>query len=67
MTRADPYNVLTNRDDFNFLKDLIWYTNTDSLINNLDKRKTRMKLNFPVIVYIWEVFPKHCVYDITAL
>ena len=52
MTRVGPYNVLTNRDDFNFLKDLICYTNTDSLINNLEKFKTRMKLNSPVIVCI---------------
>ena len=69
MTRVgNPYNVLTNRDDFNdskFLKKLIcWYTNADSLINKLDELRTRIKLYSPDIVCISEVFPKHCLYDI---
>ena len=52
MTRVgNPCNVLTNRDDFNdskFSQRLIcWCTNADSLINKLDKLKTRIKLFSP--------------------
>ena len=53
----------------NFLKDLAisWYANADSLINKFDELKTRIKLYFPDIVCISEVFPKHCLYDITEV
>ena len=56
MIRVDLINV----DDFNdskFSQRLIcWYTNIDSLINKLDKLKSRLKLYFPDIVCILEVF-----------
>ena len=61
MTRVgNPHNVLTNIDDFNDSKFsqrcICWYTNIDSLINKLDKLKIRLKLYFPDIVCISEVF-----------
>ena len=71
MTRVGNPYILTNRDDFNdskFSQRLIcWYTNADSLIDKLNKLKTRIKLYTPDIVCISEVFPKHCLYDITEV
>ena len=44
-----------------------WYTNADSLINKLEELKCRMTESCPDIVCITEVFPKHCVADVSVV
>ena len=44
-----------------------WYTNSDSLLNKLDELKCRTSGSCPDIVCVTEVFPKHCVADVSIV
>ena len=42
-----------------------WYTNADSLLNKIDELKCRINSSQPDIVCVTEVFPKHCVTEVS--
>ena len=44
-----------------------WYTNANSLINKLDELQCRIKVTFPDILCVTEVYPKNYVYDVSPV
>ena len=42
-----------------------WYTNADSLLNKIDGLKCRINSSQPDIVCVTEIFPKHCVTEVS--
>ena len=44
---------------------MCWYTNADSLTNNLDELQCRTKVTSDILC-VTEVYPKNCVYDVSS-
>ena len=69
---GSPSNTYTEVNKLNDSRSIsqrftCWYTNADSLINKLDELKSRINLYSPDVICITEVFPKHCIYSVTAV
>ena len=64
-------NFLVNECDYSTnppVKSLkCWCTNANSLINKLDELRCRVKVTFPDILCVTEVYSKNCVYNVSPV
>ena len=62
--RNDSIPLVT--DDYSVKYFRYRYTNSDSLLNKLEELKCRISESNPDIVCITEIFPKHCVVEVSV-